>query len=77
MQPQELARLVGDNIRRRRLELHLTQQALADRIGITQSYLSDVEKGKRSPLLSRLANFADALDVTPSYLLAGQPVATI
>ena len=77
MQPQELISLVGENIRRRRLELRLTQQELGDRLGVTQTYISDVEQGKRSPRLGRMAAIAEALEVTPSYLLAGQPVVAI
>lgn len=76
MQGSELSRLVGQNIRRRRIELRLTQLELAERVKISQPYLSDVEQGKRTPLVPRLAEFAEALEVTPSYLLAGQPVAT-
>lgn len=77
MQPQELINLVGQNIRHRRLELHLTQQELADRLGVTQTYISDVEQGKCSPRLGRMAVIAEALEVTPSYLFAGQPVVAI
>jgi len=75
MQPQELVSLVAANIRNRRTELHLTQQELAERLGIAQPYLSEVENAKRSLSVATVAQFADALEVTPSYLLAGQPVA--
>jgi len=77
MQAQELQALVGQNVRRRRRELHLTQDALAERTEITQPYLSEIENGKRAVTLSTLAGIAGALDVAPSYLLAGQPVASI
>ena len=77
MQPQELIKLVGENIRRRRLELRLTQQELGDRLDVTQTYISDVEQGKCSPRLGRMARIAEALEVAPSYLLAGHTVAAI
>ncbi len=71
MQPQELRVLVGRNVRRRRQELKLTQAVLADRLNVAQSYISALEKGKKSPLLETIASLADALEVPPSYLLAG------
>ncbi|KKN36556.1 hypothetical protein LCGC14_0772250 [marine sediment metagenome] len=77
MQGQELIELVAANIRARRLELHLTQEELADRLQIGQPYLSDIENGKRSLTLVTVAQFAEGLEVTPSYLLAGQPVVAI
>lgn len=75
MQPDQLAHLVGVNVRRRREELRLTQSTLAKKADVNQTYLSDIENGKRSPNLSTVAKIADALDVTPSYLLAGSAVA--
>jgi len=75
MQPKELARIVGENVRRRRQELDLTQEALADKLGVTQSYLSEIENGKRSPLLGTLAEFSEVLEVDPAYLLTPSEVA--
>jgi transcriptional regulator with XRE-family HTH domain len=77
MQPEDLNKLVGLNIRRRRQELRLTQQQLAERMEIWQPYLSEIENGKRATTLATLAEIAEALEVTPSYLLAGQPLAPI
>lgn len=73
MKPQELCRLIGQNVRRRRTELQLTQQALADSLGIAQTYLSDIETGKRNPSAAMIANFAEALGMVPADLLKGAP----
>ena len=70
MQSEELRRVLGSNIRRRRLELGLTQEQLAERLNVTQGYISDLEKGKRAPLLKTLAEFSEILQVSPSTLLA-------
>jgi len=77
MQPEELVVTIGRNIRKRRMELGLTQVDLAERLGITQTYLSDVEQGKRTPRTPRLAKFAEALEVNPTYLVDPQPVAAV
>lgn len=48
--------MVGDNIKKIREELGLTQQKFAERIGITQSAIAGAESGKRA--LSRQALLA-------------------
>ncbi|MSO93903.1 MAG: XRE family transcriptional regulator [Rhodospirillales bacterium] len=42
----------------------LTQQALAERVGVGKSFLSQVEKRGKSPSVAVLRRLADALDVT-------------
>ena len=59
-------------IRDRRLELGLTQQQLADRLGITDKAVSKWERGVCYPDITLLRTLADALEVTVSELLAGQ-----
>ena len=70
MQVEKLSRIIGENIKRRRIELRMTQIELAERMGITQGALSDIENGKRSPLLKTIADFSETLEVPPSYLLS-------
>ena len=61
---------MGDRIRTRRLELNLTQQELADKLGIkSRSYISLLEKGDRNLPTSMIRKLVSALDTTPSYLL--------
>jgi transcriptional regulator with XRE-family HTH domain len=61
---------VGDAIRARRLELHLTQEGLALAAGIDRSYIGQLETGRRNLSLLNLFVIADALTVAPSTLLA-------
>jgi len=49
---------VGSNIQRLRREKKLSQEELADRAGIHQTYLSGVEGGKRNPSVLVLAQLA-------------------
>ena len=77
MQPEQLQKVVGQNMRRRRQELRLTQEELAERLeAINHPYLSEIENGKRAVTLATVARIAEALEVTPSYLLAGEPMVT-
>lgn len=70
MQPKELVDLFAANVRRRRLELKLTQLQLAERLGAHVPYVSDLERGKKTPFLGNLAKLAEALETTPDTLLA-------
>ena len=53
--------IIGHNIQFRRKKRKLTQEALAELVGIGQQSLSRMEKGKIAPRLERLQNFAEAL----------------
>jgi len=42
---------------------------LAKKIGISGSYLSQIENGKRNPTIETLKNIASALDIEPEILI--------
>lgn len=60
---------IGQFIKERREELGLTQQVLADQIGVMPATLSLYESGNRNPDLNRLAVIADKLHVPMATLL--------
>lgn len=47
----------------------LSQQELADRVGIGKSYISALELGYRAPNLNLLVKLADSLNVRPGELV--------
>ena len=53
------------------MERHLTQERLSNDIGMAQSYLAEVENGKRNVSLANLARIAKGLDVSLSALFEG------
>lgn len=59
---------IGKNLKRLRRKRGLTQQALADKVGITQVYVAYLEGG-RTPSLPMLERLAKALRVKPGELL--------
>jgi transcriptional regulator with XRE-family HTH domain len=61
--------VVGDRIRRRRLDRGLTLRALAERIGMTAGYLSRVENQRVTPSLDALQAIATALGVPMFWFL--------
>ena len=64
-----LAAPIQKNFRAARLQRQFTQQALADRSGLSLSYISMLERGQRSPPLDTLEALAGALGVPAGQLL--------
>jgi transcriptional regulator with XRE-family HTH domain len=50
---------IGTAIRKLRRDRDLRQNDLANSIGITQSYLSGIEKGKKTPSVDVLSSISD------------------
>lgn len=60
-QNSNLAKTVGANIVRRRKELGISQESLAEQLNITNSALSRIENGSAAPRFSRLEVLANIL----------------
>jgi transcriptional regulator with XRE-family HTH domain len=63
---------VGDRIKKRRLDLGWTQDVLAEKAGISKSFLSDLENGKRNVGADKLLDIGRVLSLSLDYLMAGQ-----
>jgi transcriptional regulator with XRE-family HTH domain len=59
----------GGEVRRRRLDRGLSQEALADRAGLHRTYIGSVERGERNVSLGNAYALADVLAVNVSELL--------
>ena len=55
--------LVGQNVRRLRLAADLSQEAVAELMGVDRAYVSALELGKRNPTIITLWQVAEALQV--------------
>ena len=62
--------LLGQRIRRYRQEKNLTQEQLAELVGISPSFLGHIERGSRIASLETVMKFCEVLDVTPNRLLS-------
>lgn len=60
---------VGELIKKRRIELGLTQAELAEKINSDTYYISRIETGARKPTVDYLAALSNALEVSSDYLL--------
>jgi transcriptional regulator with XRE-family HTH domain len=65
---------LGRRIRRIRVERHLTLQAVASLARVSQSLISQVERGLASPSISTLRRIAGALNVPIAELFIGGEV---
>ena len=60
---------LGGRIRKRRKALGLTQGQLAELTGLSDTYVSHIERGTRIPSLSTVISFCYALEISPNELL--------
>lgn len=60
---KSVKKLLGEKIRKLRKEKGLTQEQLAELVGVEPRHISRVEGGYSSPSVERLAVMADVLEV--------------
>lgn len=61
--------VIGERIKKYRLLNNLTQSDLSDKIGVTDKYISLIERGHTKISLPRLAKISNALKVDITVLL--------
>lgn len=64
-----LAQTFGANVRRLRIERGVSQEAMADAVGLAPTYVGQLERGLRNPTLAVVERFARVLEVDPLELL--------
>ncbi len=50
-------------IKNKREKLKLSQHQLAKKLGITQTFLSEIERGRKNPSLEQFFKICEALDI--------------
>ena len=63
---------MGARIRACRRELKLTQEKLAERVGISNSFVGHIERGEKEASLETVFQMSRALDVSLDYTIAGR-----
>jgi transcriptional regulator with XRE-family HTH domain len=73
MNPTETVRMVGRNLRTARKAAGLTQSQLAERAGVVQSYVGQIERSEKNVTLEVLVALCAGLGIEAAVLM--QPAA--
>ena len=68
----ELLKEMGQRISARRHELNLTQERLAEQMGVSIQMISNLELGKKAIRPENLLKLSGILSVSTDYLLSGR-----
>jgi len=66
----KLPKIISKRIKKRRNDLGMTQEDLAEKVGVSRVYIGYVEQGRNSPSLEILEKIAKALKVKLSDLVS-------
>ena len=66
----DIRRRFGTNLLRCRLAAGLSQEEVAERMGVDRAHVSSMERGQQNVTLSTLGFVAQALKIDPAALLA-------
>lgn len=69
--PHPVLSAFGRNVRKHREALDITQEELAEKADLDQTYISGIERGIRNPGVKNAARIAKALGLTTSKLMEG------
>ncbi len=69
MQPSQLDQILGLEIQRRRIEKRWSQEYLAEVTGLHRTYISQLERGLKSPSVRVLSHITNALGITMGEFL--------
>ncbi|MDU6729229.1 MAG: helix-turn-helix transcriptional regulator [Bradyrhizobium sp.] len=65
----DLKEIMAMNLRRKRHDLEMTQEELAEHAGLSAHYVGAIERGDVSASVTVLGQIADALGIEPGDLL--------
>ncbi|QEL21910.1 helix-turn-helix transcriptional regulator [Bosea sp. F3-2] len=69
----DVRQILGKNMRKLRMAAGLSQDEIAVRMGVEQTYVSGLERGVRNPTLTTVERAAIALNVKITELLDESP----
>ena len=64
---------IGERIRKRRLELHLSQEQLAEKLGVSNKTISKWETGESNPDFDKIVPLCEIFDISSDELLMDKP----
>lgn len=71
MEEYSVLKAFGKKVLKRRADLDLSQEKLAEVAGLDRTYISSVERGQRNISLMNIVKLANALSVSPETFVKG------
>lgn len=65
---EEIKKLLGKNIRLERKNSSLSQEQLAEKINVSQKFISDIESCKKLGSITTILNICTVLNITPNQI---------
>ena len=66
---EELLRIIGNNLKAYRVQNGLTQEALAEKAGISATFYANIERGAKGMSIPTLKRLSEAMEISTDYLL--------
>ena len=60
---------LGENLKKIRNDKHESQTKFAEKLGISRTYLSDLENDRKSPSIDTVTKIAERLNVSPIFFI--------
>ena len=70
----DIIKVFGNNVKKYRMKLGLSQEKFAEKCGLHRTYISDLEYYRRSISLDNIQKIADALEVQTFQLFLDEGV---
>ena len=70
-------RAMGQRIMVRRKTLHMTQEVLAEKLGVSTQMISNLELGKKAIRPENLAKVCEVLELSADFVLTGANTKTV
>ncbi|MGI5872415.1 MAG: helix-turn-helix domain-containing protein [Bacillota bacterium] len=59
----DIVKVFGENLKKYRTEMNLSQEAFAEKCGLHRTYISSVERFQRNISIENIQRIADALEI--------------
>lgn len=63
---------IGERLRQQRKKMGMTQEEIAELLGISPTYYGEIERGNRKLSVQRVLTVYEKMGLEPTYLLTGE-----
>ncbi len=63
LEVEDYLKFLGENVKRKRMQLSISQQELADNANVAKSTIQRIEKGQLNPTITILYKISESLEI--------------